>query len=124
MSKKILTVDDSRTMRAMLMRALASAGFEVFEAGDGLEALEMLTALKFDLIITDLNMPGMDGLQLVRQVRASRHHRNVPVLLLTTEADGDKKTQGRNAGATGWMVKPFQPDSLVSVVNQVVHAGR
>lgn len=119
MKKKVLTVDDSRTMREMVTFTLKSAGYDVVEAADGQQALSMLGTNKVDLIITDLNMPVMDGLTLIRKVRAIPTHRTLPILMLTTESDEKKKSEGRSAGATGWIVKPFNPDKLVSVVQKV-----
>ncbi|WP_319802020.1 response regulator [Azospirillum fermentarium] len=117
--KKVLSVDDSRTMRDMVSFTLKGAGYEVVEAGDGQQALSVLAANKVDLIITDLNMPVMDGLTLIRRVRSSPAHRTLPILMLTTESDERKKTEGRTAGATGWIVKPFNPEKLISVVKKV-----
>lgn len=119
MSRRILAVDDSKTMRDMVSFALKGAGFQVDEAEDGKVALAKLGVAKFDLIITDLNMPNVDGISLIRQVRAGTQHRAVPILILTTEADGAKKAEGKSAGATGWLVKPFSPDKLVELVNRV-----
>ncbi|AWK87410.1 response regulator [Azospirillum thermophilum] len=117
--KKVLTVDDSRTMRDMVAFTLKNAGYEVVEASDGQQALSVVAANKVDLVITDLNMPVMDGLTLIRRLRATPAHRTTPILMLTTEADESKKMEGRSAGATGWIVKPFNPDKLISVVQKV-----
>lgn len=119
MKKKVLTVDDSRTMREMVAFTLKSAGYDVVEAADGQQALTALAGAKVDLVITDLNMPVMDGLTLIRKVRAIPANRTLPILMLTTESDDKKKAEGRAAGATGWIVKPFNPDKLVSVVQKV-----
>jgi two-component system chemotaxis response regulator CheY len=119
MSKRILAVDDSKTMRDMVCFTLRNAGFQVDEAEDGKVALAKLGAAKFDLIITDLNMPNMDGISLIRNVRASTQHRAVPILILTTESDGAKKADGKAAGATGWLVKPFSPEKLIELVQRV-----
>jgi two-component system chemotaxis response regulator CheY len=119
MAKRILAVDDSKTMRDMVSFTLKKAGFEVAEAEDGKAALSVLTRGKFDLIITDLNMPNMDGISLIRSVRAGTQHRAVPILILTTESDGNKKADGKAAGATGWLVKPFNPEQLIATVNRV-----
>lgn len=119
MAKKILTVDDSKTMRDMVSFTLKGAGFEVVEAEDGVDALKVLDTTKVDLIITDINMPNMDGVTLVKRVRGGSTHRSVPILVLTTEGGDQKKADGRAAGATGWIVKPFTPDKLVQVVNKV-----
>ena len=120
MSKKALTVDDSKTMREMVTFTLKSAGFEVQEAGDGVEAIKVLNGNRVDVIITDLNMPNMNGIELIRALRADPAHKMTPILMLTTEADGSKKEEGKVAGATGWIVKPFQPEKLVAVVQKVV----
>ena len=106
-------------MRDMVSFTLRKAGFEVNEAEDGKKALTVLGGGKFDLIITDLNMPNMDGIALIKNVRSSAHHRGVPILILTTESDGAKKADGKAAGATGWLVKPFSPEKLVELVNRV-----
>jgi two-component system, chemotaxis family, chemotaxis protein CheY len=119
MAKRILTVDDSKTMRDMVSYTLRKAGFDVNEAEDGKKALVVLASARFDLVITDLNMPVMDGITLIRNVRSGSPHRNVPILILTTEADGAKKAEGKAAGATGWLVKPFSPEKLVDVVQRV-----
>ncbi|MBP2300149.1 two-component system chemotaxis response regulator CheY [Azospirillum picis] len=119
MKKKVMTVDDSRTMRDMVSFTLRGAGYEVIEAADGQQAMSAIATAKVDLVITDLNMPVMDGLTLIRKLRAIPAHRTLPILMLTTEADESKKAEGRSAGATGWIVKPFNPDKLVSVVQKV-----
>ena len=119
MKKKVMTVDDSRTMRDMVSFTLRGAGYEVVEAADGQQAMSAIAATKVDLVITDLNMPVMDGLTLIRKLRAIPAHRTLPILMLTNEADESKKAEGRAAGATGWIVKPFNPDKLVSVVQKV-----
>ena len=120
MKKKVLTVDDSRTMREMVSFTLRGAGFDVVEANDGQQALVVLASHTVDLILADLNMPNMDGITLIRQVRASGGHRKVPILMLTTESDDAKKQEGRAAGATGWIVKPFNPEKLIQVVQKVM----
>lgn len=119
MSKKILTVDDSKTMRDMITFTLRKAGFDVAEAEDGKAALSVLGGGRFDLIITDLNMPNMDGITLIKNVRSASSHRAVPILILTTESDNSKKADGKAAGATGWLVKPFNPEKLVELVQRV-----
>jgi len=117
--KTVLTVDDSRTMREMVAFTLRGAGYEVLEAGDGQQALALVNTNKVDLVIADLNMPVMDGLTLIRRLRAMPAYRTVPILMLTTESDDRKKQEGRAAGATGWIVKPFNPEKLISVVQKV-----
>jgi two-component system chemotaxis response regulator CheY len=119
MPKRVMTVDDSRTMREMVAFALRKAGFEVSEAEDGRKALDALQATPVDVVITDLNMPNMDGVALIRALRADSRWRATPILMLTTEADANKKAEGRSAGATGWIVKPFDPERLVDVVKRV-----
>ncbi len=119
MAKHVMTVDDSKTMRDMVAFTLRGAGFQISEAEDGQKALQALQSLKVDLVITDLNMPKMDGVGLIRALRADPRHRSVPILMLTTEHDPAKKSEGRAAGATGWLVKPFDPKKLVELVNRV-----
>jgi two-component system chemotaxis response regulator CheY len=114
-----MTVDDSKTMRDMVAYTLRQAGFDVSEAEDGQKALAALRAEAADLVITDLNMPNMDGFALIRNLRAEPKYRAVPILMLTTEADAAKKAEGRAAGATGWLVKPFSPDKLIETVKRV-----
>jgi two-component system, chemotaxis family, chemotaxis protein CheY len=119
MAKLILTVDDSRTIREMLRAALSDAGMEVVQAEDGLHGLEVLQTSKPDVIVTDINMPRMDGFGFIEAVRGSDAHRAIPILVLTTESVGEKKDRARRAGATGWIVKPFDPVKLVSAINRV-----
>lgn len=118
-ARRVLAVDDSKTMRNMVTLTLERAGFEVTEAEDGEDALSKLRATQFDLVITDINMPRVDGITLVRTVRAEDTNRGVPILLLTTEHVDWRKSEGKSAGATGWIVKPFEPDRLVEVANKV-----
>ncbi len=120
MSPCILTVDDSSTMRQMITFTLKGANFDVLEAGDGLEALEIAPGKKLALIITDVNMPRMDGLTLVARLRALPEFKFTPILVLTTESDASMKQKGKEAGATGWIVKPFSPEKLLDVVNKVI----
>ncbi|HUI19649.1 MAG TPA: response regulator [Methylocella sp.] len=119
MSKIILTVDDSRTMRDMLMLALTNAGYQVVQAEDGMHGLEVLQSTEPDVIITDINMPRMDGFGFIEGVRGGDRHRAVPILVLTTESDSLKKERARRAGATGWIVKPFDPVKLVEAIRRV-----
>ncbi|MGA9265671.1 MAG: response regulator [Rhodomicrobium sp.] len=119
MPKRILTVDDSKTMRDMVSFTLKSAGFDVVEAEDGAKALDVLARTAVDAIITDINMPNMDGVTLVRRLRAQQRFKATPILILTTEGGDDKKAQGRSAGATGWIMKPFVPEKLLQVLNKV-----
>ncbi len=119
MSMRILTVDDSRTMRDMLRLALVEAGFDVVQAIDGLDGLAVLEREGADVIITDINMPNLDGFGFIERVREGVTHRVTPILVLTTESDGEKKDRARKAGATGWIVKPFQADKLVAAIRRV-----
>lgn len=114
-----MVIDDSSSMRQMVNLALSTAGYEVVEARDGIEAIRLGDAQKIDMFITDLNMPVMDGLQLTRQLRANSKFRFTPIVLLTTESQQEKKMEGKAAGASGWIVKPFQPDQLLAVVKRV-----
>jgi two-component system chemotaxis response regulator CheY len=117
--KTILTVDDSRTMRDMLRLALAEAGYRVVQAVDGIEGLERLNAEGADVIITDINMPNLDGLGFIERVRGDQRHRATPILVLTTESEPEVKDRARKAGATGWIVKPFNPGKLVDAIRRV-----
>lgn len=119
MTKTVLTVDDSRTMREMLMLALQDAGYRVVQAEDGVHGLEVLQAENPDIVITDINMPRMDGFGFIEGLRADPAFSGVPVLVLTTESDAAKKQRAREAGATGWIVKPFDPVRLVDAVRRV-----
>jgi len=120
MAKRILTVDDSATMRQMVSFTLRGAGYEVVEAEDGLQGLEKAKAHKVDLFLCDQNMPRMDGVTMVRSLRAMPAYKSTPILMLTTESGDAMKAQGRAAGATGWMVKPFDPQRLLEVVQKVL----
>ena len=119
MPKVVLTVDDSRSMREMVAFTLRKAGYEVREAEDGQKAISVLQTARADVIITDLNMPVMDGVALIRALRADPKHRSVPILMLTTESNDARKAEGKSAGATGWLVKPFDPEKLIDVVKRV-----
>lgn len=116
----ILTVDDSTSMRQMVSFTLKQAGYEVVEAVDGVDGLSKAKAKRFNLIITDVNMPKMDGITLVKQLRAVANYKFTPILLLTTEAGTEKKQEGKAAGATGWLVKPFNPEQLLSTIKKVI----
>jgi two-component system chemotaxis response regulator CheY len=120
MPNVILAVDDSPSMRQMVGQTLRAAGYDVIEAADGVEALELAKGRVVDLVITDVNMPNMDGITLVAQLRALPTYRLVPLLLLTTESSPERKAQGKQAGATGWMVKPFNPDQLLATLARVL----
>ncbi len=119
MTKTVLTIDDSRTMRDMLMMALAEAGYRVIQAVDGVDGLETLNAEGADVVITDINMPRLDGFGFIEGMRADPANRSIPVLVLSTESDPAKKQRARDAGATGWIVKPFDPAKLVEAVRRV-----
>lgn len=119
MARRVMTVDDSKTMRDMVAYTLGRAGFEVVTAEDGRQALTILAGSTADMVITDLNMPVMDGVALIRALRADAKFRAIPILMLTTESDASKKNVGREAGATGWIVKPFNPEKLVDIVNRL-----
>jgi two-component system chemotaxis response regulator CheY len=119
MSKRILTIDDSKTMRDMLMLTLAEAGFDVLQAVDGQDGLDVLVKERVDVVITDINMPRMDGYEVIRQLRSKPEHKDTPILVLTTESEADKRNIAREAGATGWMVKPFDPERLIETVRMV-----
>jgi two-component system chemotaxis response regulator CheY len=120
MGKTIITVDDSASVRQMVSFTLRNAGYEVIEAVDGKDAVSKLAGAAVHMMITDLNMPNMDGIELIRHVRADAGHKFIPIIMLTTESQGMKKQQGKDAGATGWIVKPFKPDQLLAVVRKVI----
>jgi two-component system, chemotaxis family, chemotaxis protein CheY len=117
---KILVVDDSVTMRQMVSFTLEKAGHTVLIADSGISALKLTDKERFDLVITDINMPGMSGLELIKELRMRQAMRTKPILVLTTEADAEKKAAGRAAGATGWLVKPFDPSTLLEVLPRVL----
>jgi len=119
MTRRILAVDDSKTMRDMVHFTLKNAGYDVLEAEDGEKGLAAAKSNLVDVVITDINMPNMDGVSLVRALRAQPQYKSTPILILTTEGGEDKKQAGREAGATGWIVKPFSPEKLIAVVNKV-----
>ena len=118
--KRILTVDDSTTMRQMINFTLRNAGYDVTEAVDGRDGLTKVLAQKFDLVITDLNMPEMDGMEMIAEVRKLAGYAFIPILMLTTESHPEQRDAGRKAGATGWIVKPFDAEKLVSVTRKLV----
>jgi two-component system chemotaxis response regulator CheY len=119
MAKRILTIDDSKTIRDMLRLTLLDAGFEVLQAVDGQDGIDVLAKEPVDIVITDINMPKMDGYGVIRHMRANAAHKSTPVLVLTTESEVEKRNLAREAGATGWMVKPFDPDRLIATINKV-----
>ncbi len=118
---RILTVDDSASMRALLNHALSTSGFDVVQAEDGIEALEWLATNEADVVITDINMPRLDGFGLIERLRGGSRHRDRPILVLTTESSDEKKQRARAAGATGWIVKPFDTEKLIAAVRRVSH---
>ena len=120
MAKTILAVDDSGSLRQMVVFSLRAAGYLVVEAVDGQEGLEKARTQVFDLVLTDQNMPRLDGLGLIRALRALATYQQVPILMLTTESSEDMKAKGRAAGANGWLVKPFDPQRLIEVVKKVI----
>ncbi len=120
MAKTILAIDDSASIRQMVAFTLKSSGYEVVDAVDGVEGLDKAKAQTFNLILTDQNMPRMDGITLIKSLRAMPQYGTVPILMLTTESSDAMKQQGRAAGATGWLVKPFDPQKLIEVVKKVI----
>ncbi len=116
----ILAVDDSASMRQMVSFTLKGAGYDVVEAVDGVDALNKAKSKKFDCVVTDVNMPNKDGITLIKDLRALPDYKFVPMLMLTTESGTDKKQQGKEAGATGWIVKPFNPDQLLKTIQKVL----
>jgi two-component system chemotaxis response regulator CheY len=120
MGKTVLIVDDSASMRQLVSFALKDAGYDVITAVDGKDALEKLGGTKVDMIVTDLNMPNMDGITLIKNIRSSTANKFTPVVMLTTESQDSKKQEGRTAGASGWMVKPFKPEELIQVIKKFV----
>lgn len=120
MAKTILSVDDSSSIRQMVSFTLKGAGYEVIEAVDGQEGLDKAKTKTVDMVLTDQNMPRMDGLALIRNLRAMPSYKSVPILMLTTESGDTMKAQGKAAGATGWLVKPFDPAKLLEVTKKVI----
>lgn len=120
MTKVIMTADDSASVRQMVSFTLKGAGYEIVEAVDGQDALAKLNGGKVDMLITDLNMPNIDGIEVIRQARANGKCKFMPIIMLTTESQTSKKQEGKAAGATGWIVKPFRPDQLLAVVKKVL----
>jgi len=120
MAKTVLTVDDSASIRQMVSFTLKNSGYEVIEAADGMDGLEKAKKQSVQLVLTDQNMPRMDGLTLIKTLRELPQYKSVPILMLTTESSDAMKSQGRAAGATGWLVKPFDPQKLIEVVKKVI----
>jgi len=120
MGKRIMTVDDSASVRQLISFTLKQHGYEVVEAVNGIEALKKLKQEKMDMLITDINMPQIDGISLIKIVREDPLYRLIPILILTTESQIEKKDAAKAVGATGWIVKPFRPDQLVSAIRKVM----
>ncbi|WP_341209701.1 response regulator [uncultured Sphingomonas sp.] len=120
MTASILTVDDSASLRMAIRIALTGAGYAVTEAVDGADGLAKATGTRYDMIVTDLNMPNMDGLSMIRALREQPAQAGIPIIFLSTESDADMKAQAKAAGATGWLVKPFQPEQLIRVAQKVL----
>lgn len=118
--KTIMTVDDSASMRQMVEFTLKGAGYHVLEAGNGKEALEKMGPNPVDLLLVDLNMPVMNGIELIRNIRQGSVNKFVPIIMLTTESQEVRKREGKEAGATGWIIKPFDPNQLLSVVKKII----
>ncbi len=116
--KRIMTVDDSVSVRQMVSFTLKNAGYETVEASDGQDALSKLNGSGIHMIVTDLNMPNLDGIGLIKEVRSKAEYKFIPIIMLTTESQDSKKQEGKTAGATGWIVKPFKPDQLLAVVKK------
>lgn len=120
MSKTIMTVDDSSSIRQMVKFTLSQAGYTVLEAVDGEDALKKLDGRKIDMFIVDLNMPKLDGIGLIKALRVKAEYKFAPIIMLTTESQASRKQEGKSAGATGWIVKPFKPEQLVAVTKKVL----
>ncbi|MDM8535512.1 response regulator [Desulfobacterales bacterium HSG17] len=120
MAKTIMTADDSASVRQMVSFTLKQAGYDVVEAVDGQEAFEKLKDTSVNMLVTDLNMPNMDGIELIKKVRGESKYRFMPIIMLTTESQASKKQEGKTAGATGWIVKPFKPEQLLAVIKKVL----
>jgi len=120
MSKNILIVDDSTSMRQLVSFTVEDAGFSAVQALDGVDGLSKAEANKMDMVITDLNMPNMDGIEFIRNLRANPSYKFTPIIMLTTESQESKKREGKEAGASGWIVKPFTPEQLVGVIRKFI----
>ncbi|HMK61716.1 MAG TPA: response regulator [Dissulfurispiraceae bacterium] len=120
MGKTILVVDDSASMRQLVTFALKSAGYDVIAAVHGRDGVEKLKASKVDMVVTDLNMPEMDGIELIKNVRGNPSSKFTPIVMLTTESQENKKQEGKQAGASGWLVKPFKPEELVGLIKKFI----
>ena len=119
MAKVVMTVDDSASVRQMVSFTLRKAGYEIIEAVDGKDALSKLKG-NINMVITDLNMPNMDGITLIKNIRSKAEYKFIPIIMLTTESQASKKQEGKAAGASGWIVKPFKPDQLLAVVKKLI----
>lgn len=122
MMKKVMTVDDSATVREVLSTTLSDAGYQVIEANDGQDAIEKLDYTCIDLLVTDLNMPTLNGVELIKYVRKKPGNRFMPIIMLTAEKQAEMKAEGKKAGASGWVTKPFRPEQLLSVIKMVCPA--
>jgi len=120
MAKRIMTVDDAASVRQLVSFTLKKEGYEVVEACDGKDAVQKLGSTDVDMVVTDLNMPEMNGIELIKNLRAQAKYRFIPIIMLTTESQAGTKQEGKAAGATGWIVKPFQPEQLIGVVKKVL----
>ena len=120
MGKLIMTIDDSAIVRQMVRFTLEDAGYDVVEACDGMDALEKLDGSGVEMMLVDVNMPRLDGISLIKKAREQTAFKFIPMIMLTTESQADKKQEGKSAGATGWIVKPFKPEQLLSVVKKVL----
>lgn len=120
MAKVIMTADDSASIRQMVSFTLKQAGYEVVEAVDGADAYEKMLKTPIHMLVTDLNMPQMDGIELIRKIRKESRYKFMPIIMLTTESQAAKKQEGKAAGATGWIVKPFKPEQLLAVIKKVL----
>jgi len=119
MSKKVMVIDDSKAIRQSLVFALKTAGYEVVEAANGVDALSLMKEHSIGLFISDINMPEMDGITLLKKIKEDKDHKHTPVIMLTTESTGDMITEGKEAGARAWIIKPFQPDQLINAVKKL-----
>lgn len=120
MSKTIMTVDDSASIRQMVGFTLEDAGFNVIEAKDGIDALSKINGSQISMMFIDLNMPNLDGIGLIKEIRKSAEYKFIPLIMLTTESQIGKKLEGKSAGATGWIIKPFKPEQLLKVIKKVL----
>jgi two-component system, chemotaxis family, chemotaxis protein CheY len=118
---RVLTIDDSRTILAVLYHTLTNARFEVLQAENGKQGLEMLQSNEVQAVITDLNMPVMDGFEFIKEVRKDPKYKLLPILILTVETSQEKRDLGRSLGGTGWIIKPFDPEKLIMVMHRVIH---